>query len=175
MVGIEIQPELAELAARNVIENNFGDRIEIQRMDFREVSSRFDPGSFDLALCNPPYRKPGAGRISHDRQRALARHELTATLADVFDAARYLLRARGRLGLIYPSTRLANLLRSALDSGFSAKRLSVIYSYPSGPSRLVHLECSKGGGEELKIEAPFYIYDENGDYSEAMQKFYGEE
>jgi tRNA1(Val) A37 N6-methylase TrmN6 len=174
IVGVEIQPELAELAGKNVNENSFGDRVEIHQMDFREVSSGFEVGSFDLALSNPPYRKPGAGRINPDRQKAVARHELTATIADVFGAARYLLRMGGRVALVYPATRLPNLLRSALDHGFSPKRLTIIYPYPSGPSRLVHLECRKGGGEELKVEQPFYIYSENGRYSDAMQKFYND-
>ena len=143
-------------------------------MDLREVSSRFKAGSFDLALSNPPYRKPGTGRINPDRQKALARHELSATMADVFGAAAYLLRQGGRVALIYPATRLANLLHTAIDHGFSPKRLTVIYSYPSGPSRLVHLECRRGGGEELKVEQPFYIYDESEHYSDAMQKFYND-
>lgn len=172
IAGLEIQPELAELAARNVAVNNLGDRIEIYRMDFREVSRWFNAGSFDLALSNPPYRKAGAGRINPDRQKAVARHELTATIADVFGAARYLLRDGGTVALVYPSTRLPNLLRSSLDHGFSPKRLTLIYSYPLGPSRLVHLECRKGGGEELKVEQPFYIYNETGDYSDVMQKLY---
>ena len=174
IAGVEIQPELAELARKNVNENNFGGRIEIYRMDFREISSGFEAGSFDLALSNPPYRKPGTGRINLDRQKAVARHELTATIADVFEAARYLLGTGGRVALVYPATRLANLLRSALDHGFSPKRLTIIYPHPRGSSRLVHLECRKGGGEELKVEQPFYICGENGHYSDAMQEFYND-
>jgi tRNA1Val (adenine37-N6)-methyltransferase len=174
IVGVEIQPELAELAVRNVNENNSGNLIEIRRLDFRKISSGFEPESFDLALSNPPYRKPGAGRINPDRQKAIARHELTATLDDVFGAAHYLLRTGGRVALVYPSTRLPNLLRSANDRGFSSKRLTMIYSSPLGRCRLVHLECRKGGGEELKVERPFFIYDENGQYSDAMQKIYGD-
>ena len=172
IVGVEIQTELAELASKNVDQNNLGDRVEIFRMDLREISSGFEAGCFDLALSNPPYRKTGAGRINPDRQKAVARHELTATIADVYEAARYLLRTGGRVGIVYPATRLANLLRSALDHGFSPKRLTIIHSYPRGPGQLVHLECRKGGGEELRVEKPFYIYGENGLYSDAMQKLY---
>ncbi len=172
ITGVEIQPELAELARTNVNENNFGDRIEIHQMDFREISSGFAAGSFDLALSNPPYRKPGTGRINPERQKAVARHELTATVDDVFEAARHLLRVGGRVALVYPATRLSNLLRSSLEHGFSPKRLTIIYTYPRGSSRLVHLECRKGGGEELKVEQPFYIYGENAHYSDAMQELY---
>ncbi len=174
IVGVEIQQELAALAAKNVNDNNLGDLIEIHQLDLREVSSRFKAGSFDLVLSNPPYRKPGTGRINPDRQKALARHELTATMADVLDAAAYLLRQGGRVALIYPAARLANLLRSAIDHGLSPKRLTLIYSYPHGAARLVHLEARKGGGEELKVEQPFYIYGENEHYSEAMQKYYND-
>lgn len=172
IAGVEIQPELAELARKNVNENDFDGRIKIYQMDFREISSGFEAGSFDLALSNPPYRKPGTGRINPDRQKAVARHELTATVADVFEAARYLLRIGGRVALVYPATRLVNLLRSAVEHGFSPKRLTIIYAHPRGSSRLVHLECRKGGGEELKVEQPFYIYGQNRHYSDAMQQFY---
>jgi tRNA1Val (adenine37-N6)-methyltransferase len=172
ITGLEIQPELADLAVKNVSRNNFEDLIEVLRMDFREAPSRFDPESFDVVLSNPPYRKPGAGRINPDRQKALARHEITATVEDVFAAASYLLKTRGRIAIIYPSTRLANLIRSALLHGFSPKRMTLIYSYPHGPARLIHLECLKGGGEELKVAEPFYVYDENGNYSDEMSKFY---
>jgi tRNA1Val (adenine37-N6)-methyltransferase len=174
IAGVEIQPELCELARKNVNENNFDGRIEIYQMDFREISSGFKAGSFDLALSNPPYRKPGSGRINCDRQKAVARHELTATVPDVFEAARYLLRVGGRVAIVYPATRLANLLHCALDHGFSPKRLTIIYSHPRGTSRLVHLECRKGGGEELKVEQPFYIYGQNTRYSDAMQGFYND-
>ncbi len=174
IAGVEIQPELAKLAKKNVNENGFSERIEIHQMDFREISSAFKAGSFDLALSNPPYRKPGTGRINLDTQKAIARHELTATIADVFEAARYLLRVGGRVALVYPATRLANLLRSALDHGFSPKRLTIVYPHPHGSSRLVHLECRKSGGEGLKVEKPFYIYGENGHYSAAMQELYND-
>jgi tRNA1Val (adenine37-N6)-methyltransferase len=174
IAAIEIQPELAELAVKNVNENGFGGRIEIHQMDFRKVSASFEAGSFDLALSNPPYRKPGTGLISPSRQKAVARHELTATATDVLAAAAHLLREGGRIAFVYPSTRLGNLMSSAVGQGFSPKRLTIIYSYPSGPSRLVHLECRKGGGEELKIEQPFYIYEKNGNYSDSMQQLYND-
>ena len=58
IVGLEIQTELAELAQKNVDENNFGGRIEIRQMDFREVSSLFEGGSFDLASAIPHTESP---------------------------------------------------------------------------------------------------------------------
>jgi tRNA1Val (adenine37-N6)-methyltransferase len=172
IIGIEIQPELARLAHQNVQENSFGDQIEIREMDLRQVSSCFSPESFDVVLANPPYRKSGTGRVNPNRQKAVARHELTATLPDVFGSARYLLPQGGRMALIYPATRLVHLLHSAHEQGFSPKHFRAIYSYPNGPARLVHVECRKGGGEEIRIAPPFYIYRENGRYADAMLELY---
>jgi tRNA1Val (adenine37-N6)-methyltransferase len=171
---VEIQPELFELAQRNVCENHFDGRIEVHRLDFRQPVPALEAGSFDLALSNPPYRKPGAGRLNPDAQKALARHELTATVSDVFEAARRLIPTGGRVAVIYPATRLPNLLRAALDQGFTPKRLTIIHSCPGQPGKLVHLECRQGGGEELRVEPPFYVYDEQDRYSPAMRKLYAE-
>jgi len=172
IVGIEIQPELARLAHRSVEENRLGELIQIIEMDFRAVAAHFEPGSFDLLLSNPPYRKPGTGRINPNRQKAIARHELSATLADVFAAGDRLLSRGGRVALIYPATRIGHLMNAAHERGFSPKRLRIIHSRPGGPGRLVHVECSKGGGEEVRVEPPFYIYGEDGAYTEAMKKMY---
>lgn len=157
IVGVEIQAELARLARENVAANGMDERITIVEMDFRTLPAEFAARSFDLVLCNPPYRKPGTGRINPDMQKAIARHELRATLADVFSGARHLLPQGGRIALVYPATRLGHLLHSATEHGFSPKRLVLIYSRPGGTGRLVHLECVKDGGEELRIEPPFYI------------------
>ncbi|MEN6439171.1 MAG: tRNA1(Val) (adenine(37)-N6)-methyltransferase [Syntrophobacter sp.] len=172
--GIEIQAELAGLARRNVEENALTARIEICEMDFRDASRRFAPESFDLILSNPPYRKTGSGRINPNRQKAIARHELASTLPDLFSAAWRLLPQGGRIALIYPAARIGHLLCCANAGGFSPKRLRIIYSRPGGPGRLVHLECSKGGGEEATIEPPFYIYREDGEFSDTMLELYKE-
>jgi len=171
-VGIEIQPELAALARKNVEINNFSDRIRIFEMDYRQVVSHFPAGGFDLAMSNPPYRKIDSGRINPHRQRALARHELAGSVSDVFGAAKHMLPQGGRLAVIYPATRLDHLLVTAHQHGFSPKELTVIHSDGSGPGRLVFLECRKGGGEELRVAPPFCVYKADGTYTEAMQAIY---
>ncbi len=171
-VGIEIQPELARLARKNVEVNGFADRINIEELDFREIESHFGPASFDLAVSNPPYRRLHSGRVNPIQQRAIARHELAGSVQDVFVAARYLLAEGGRLAVIYPASRAGRLFSAAQQSGFNPKRLFVIYSSPSEAACLVFLECRKGGGEGLRIDAPFFIYGKDGDYTEAMRSLY---
>lgn len=174
LTGLEIQSELVDLARTNIDVNGFMDRIQIIEADFRRVHEHLPGQSFDLVTCNPPYRRLDTGRINPNRQKALARHELTASVEDAFGAAKYLLTVGGRFALIYPATRLASLFIMASKYGFGAKDLTIIYSNSSSPARLVFLECRKGGGEELKIAPAFYIYESDGVYSRAMQAFYDE-
>ena len=174
LIGLEIQPELVEVAQMNVAVNGFGERVQILEMDFREAAEHFEPAVADVVVSNPPYRRLNTGRINPNRQRAVARHELTGSVEDVFLAGKYLLRDGGRLALIYPAARLAHLLGVARDCGFSAKRLRLIYSDQTSPARLLVLECRKAGGEELLVEPPLTIYQADGSYTEAVQALYAE-
>lgn len=166
--GLEIQSGLATLAKRNVEANGLSERITIEHLDFRESADRFLPGSFDLIVSNPPYRRLDSGRINLHAQRAKARHELLGSVADVFAAGGHLLPHGGRLAVIYPSTRLGSLLLVAQQSGFSPRELTMVHSKPQSPACLVHLECRKGGGEQVRVAPPFYIYSEGGVYTEPM-------
>jgi len=172
IVGVEIQPELVRLARKNVEVNGFVDSIRVLEADFKEITSSFPPGTFDLVLSNPPYRRLASGRINAVRQRAVARHELAGSVEDVFRAASHLLVQGGRLALIYPASRVGLLFVLARRYGFNAKRFTVIHSNASEPARLVYFECRKGGGEELLVTAPFFIYREDGNPTDAMRALY---
>ncbi len=172
VIGVEIQESLFLLARENVKINKMENRVRIVHGDFREIKKHLPPESADLVLSNPPYRKLCTGRINPNKERALARHEILATLEDVLEASAYLLKTRGRIGIIYPAFRLAHLIKKAAEAGFEPKKLKIVYSSPGEGARLVYMEARKGGGEELRIDPPFYIYTENGCYTPEMEKLY---
>jgi tRNA1Val (adenine37-N6)-methyltransferase len=175
IVGLEIQKELWELARRNVEVNGFSEKIRMDHRDFREVAADFGPACFDLVVSNPPYRRLCSGRLNPDDRRAAARHELSSSVTDVLQVARSLLGDGGRLSIIYPATRLVHLLATAQSCRLTPKQLTVIYSDAHSAARLVHLECKKGAGEELRIAPPFFIYGEDKTYTKAMRLMYGED
>jgi tRNA1Val (adenine37-N6)-methyltransferase len=174
IVALEIQQDLATIAKENVEANGFSNRIQVLHGDMREIGAYFPAEKWDVVVCNPPYRRPTSGRTNPNPQRAIARHEFTASLEDVFAAAKYLLVKGGRVNIIYPAARLGYMMVAANHFNFSPKLLTVIYSDKSGPARLVHAEFRKEGGEEIHIAQPFFIYGDDGTYTDAMQEFYGE-
>ena len=110
VTAVEVQEELVQLAISNVKNNHLQDRITVLDADMKTMVSDMTAGPVDLVVCNPPYRRPGSGRINPDNQRAIARHELKANLQDVIFATRRILKTAGRFVTIYTAERTADLL-----------------------------------------------------------------
>jgi tRNA1Val (adenine37-N6)-methyltransferase len=174
IVGVELQEEMAEMAQRNVRLNGLSDRIEIIGSDILSLRQRYPVSSFELVIANPPYRKPGSGRISPKAGRDKARHETTAGLTDFLCAAKYLVRPAGRICFIYHVSRLPELFAEALLLKLAPIRLRMVHGSASAAARMVLLELSKGRLKEMAVLPPLFIYNIDGAYSLEMKRMSGE-
>lgn len=170
--GIEVQPQLAELAALNVAENNMGDRVSILCMDMKTLQPDVISGPVDLVISNPPFRKAESGRINPNRQRAIARHEIKATLFDVVESARRMLPLAGRFITIYPAERITDILSQMRSADIEPKFLRMIHSGANTAAKLILVAGSKGGRPGVKIGPPLIIYKEDGSYTEEVQQMF---
>jgi tRNA1Val (adenine37-N6)-methyltransferase len=173
IVGVEHQEPMAELAMRNVRLNGLSERISILSEDVTLLKGRFPAASFDLVTANPPYRKQGTGRMSPKAGRDLARHESTATLADFLATAKYLVKASGRICLIYHPMRLPELFVEAAALKLAPLRLRMVHGSSGAEARMFLVELAKGRRGELQVLPPLLIYDDGGGYSEEMARLYG--
>jgi tRNA1Val (adenine37-N6)-methyltransferase len=158
--GLEIQEGLARQAKRNALLNGFSHKIGVIRADIRQMPMA--PASIDVVICNPPYRKKDSGRVNPDRQRAIARHEILASLEDILNAARHVLRKEGSLAMIYPAERLADLMVKMRQYGMEPKRVRIIYPGMESEAKLAMVEAILGGRSGLKILPPLM---DQGEYS----------
>lgn len=173
IAGVEIQPSLADLARRNATLNRLSTRIKILEKDLRDLEGKNVRGIFDLVLSNPPYRKVGAGRVNPRLEKALARHEFKATLRDVLRAAQYLLKEKGRLAMIYPASRAAELIQEMRQIHLEPKRLQFVHSHLKEEARLMMVEGFKEGHAQVRVLPPLILYDSVGNYTpEAQQLFH---
>lgn len=164
--AVEVQPELADLAALNVKENHMQDRIQVYCLDMKSLKPDDIGGSVDLVVCNPPYRRKNSGRVNPIEQKALARHEIKATLGDVVRTARRLLRPAGRFVTIYAADRTTDLIAQMRNDHIEPKIMQVIYSAWNTGGKLILIEGIKGGRPGLKIAPPLVIYNEDGNYTD---------
>lgn len=170
--GIEVQAELAEIADLNVKDNHLMGRIFIICEDLKKLKANMISGPVDLVTCNPPYRKAKSGRINPDRQRAVARHEIKVTVKDVVQAARRILRHRGKLLMIYTAERMADLFSQLESAGMQPKLLRAIHSTAGKEAKLILVEALKGGRPGIKIGPPLIIYRKDGSYTAEVEKMF---
>jgi tRNA1Val (adenine37-N6)-methyltransferase len=165
ITGIEIQPAMIERARRNVALNGLEERITIAHGDVRRPATLAARGSFDVVVCNPPYRSALSGRASPDPEKRLARHEFEGALRQFLRAAYELLGGRGKLALVYASFRSVDVLASMRAAGIEPKRLRAVHSSADGEASLLLLEGVKGAKSSLTIEAPLFVYEAQSRYS----------
>jgi len=151
-IGLEIQEDLASQAVRNVQLNGLDQRMGIVLGDIR-----YPPmagASADVVICNPPYRKMRSGRINPDPRRAIARHELLASIDDILSAAGYLLKKKGRVALIYPAVRLTDILVRLRQFDLEPKRIQMNYPNMDSGAKLALIEATQGGRPGVEVLPP---------------------
>jgi tRNA1Val (adenine37-N6)-methyltransferase len=163
--GVELQADLAALAAENIRDNGWDDRVTILQADMRRIGPESFSGAVDRVVANPPYRRARSGRVNPDTQCAVARHEITITLPELVAAARRVLRTGGRFHVIYSAERAAELMACMRESGIEPKRLRSIHSTAGEDARLVTVEGVKAGRSGLVVAPPLLVYDKEGGYS----------
>ncbi|PWM45923.1 MAG: SAM-dependent methyltransferase [Clostridiales bacterium] len=154
--GVEISPQTAELAKKSVSLNNLEDRVEIINGDIRYIKEFLPNAMFDLVTANPPYMPQNSGFLS-DIKRRTARAETDCTPSDICTAARYLLKNKGRLCVVYRADRLTELFESMKKNGIEPKRLLTVQSKPENDPYVILCEGIVGGSPGLKIEKPLVI------------------
>ena len=172
--GLEIQKNLAALAEKSTTINELESRVKIFSGDARDIKNVFPARSFDAVIFNPPYRKLNSGRINPHPEKAIARHEINGSLKVFLTAAKYLLRSAGTVFTIYPAKRLAELVCLFRDSDIEPKKMKLIFSDNFSEAEFVLVEGKSGGHEELKIESPLFIYDQNKKYTQEMEGVFTE-
>ena len=172
VTGVDIQPEAIRLAEQAAAENGLWDRLAFHAADLRNVKALFPTGSFDLAVCNPPYYPSGSGALSADGARRTARAEVSCTLEDVCAAAAYLLRWGGRLCLVHKPERLTDLLCALREHGLEPKRLRFVCKTAGSAPSLVLAEARRGGRPGLTIEEPLILQTADGAPSAEVDAIY---
>jgi tRNA1Val (adenine37-N6)-methyltransferase len=167
--GIEIQEDLFDLADKNLRINGC-QNVQFLKGDIRAVARKVN-APFHVIVSNPPYVKKDTGRKSPQQSRYIARYESLLDLESLCAASTSLLYTKGRLYLIYPAQRLAELVATARAYDLEPHRLRLIHPRGSEPANLFLIECLKGGGSELKVEKPLYIYDGSA-YTEEVRSYY---
>jgi tRNA1(Val) A37 N6-methylase TrmN6 len=152
---VEIDAELADLAAQNILRNGLGERVRALNLDVTAPADAFaaaglGPGVADRVLMNPPFNNPDRQNVSPDPERRSAHAAPSSMLAEWIGAAVWLLHSAGTLTMIWRADGLAEVL-SALEPRFGGMTVLPVHGNAGQPAIRVLVRATKGSRAPLAL------------------------
>ncbi|MBQ9034670.1 MAG: methyltransferase domain-containing protein [Alphaproteobacteria bacterium] len=166
--GLEIQPQLAELANLSANANGF-DFLHYHNEDIRQklVNPNLKPCSFDIVITNPPYSandlpSPNASKATAHNLNCF---DLKAWLSFCLKMA----KPFGRIYLIHRAEALPQICE-ALQNKAGGITILPIYSKQYQEAKRIIVAAQKDSKAPAKILVPFITHNDDGSYTESAQK-----
>jgi len=176
IVGVEIQEYISNLANMSIEKNHLENQIEIINDNLINVNEKIGKHKYDLVLCNPPFFKIGSHNVNPNDAKAIARHEILATLDDIVKEASLLLNSKGRFAMVHRPDRLMEIIDVFRKYKIEPKRVQFVYPKLNSECNHILIEGIKDGSEgSLRILPPLYVYKEDGKWTEEVLKIYNYE
>lgn len=170
--GVELQSHSYDLAMKSILENKLEGRINMYNRDLKGVSDILG-SSYDLVTCNPPFFKLGSHHVNPNDMKAIARHEITATLDDIVLEASRLLKQKGRFAMVHRPDRLIEILDTFKKYRIAPKRLQFVYPKVGRECNHILIEGIKDGSfDGLRVLEPLFVYKEDGTWTDEVLKIY---
>ena len=171
--GIEIQPEVAEMAKKSVKLNNLENKIEIINSDIKEIfNNKIEKNSIDAITINPPYKEKNTGIINENNNKLISRHETTANLKDFIEISSKLLKSKGEFYIVHKVERLVDIIYLMRENKLEPKKIRFVYPSKNKEANLILIKAVKGANKFLKVDKPLYVYKEDGSYTDEILEIY---
>ena len=160
---VEIDAELAAIAAENIKRNGLDPRARVVTLDVAAPADEFaarglPAGTADHVLMNPPFNDPARQNVSPDPGRRLA--HAGGALGTWIDTAARLLHSAGTLTLIWRADGLSDAL-AALNN-FGDLTVLPVHGRAGQPAIRVLVAGRKGGRAPLRLMPPLMLNDASG-------------
>ena len=170
---VELQPGLADRAARNLALNGCADRARVHLHDVA-TGPPADLPRADLVVCNPPYYRPRDRLLPRHPERLAAHYETTADIAAFAAFAASVLTPAGRSCWIYPQAERERLLDALVGAGLGDVRLHELEHRPGLEPVTRILALARRGAARVRAGRPIALHPERGDesrYAEPIEAF----
>lgn len=171
--GIEIQEKSYELAVKSVELNKLQDKINIINDDIKKYYKNCETETYDVIVSNPPYFKVNENsNINDSEYKTIARHEVTLNVEELIVISKKLLKNKGKLAIVHRPERLIEIIDVMKKNNIEPKRICFIYPKKDKEANILLVEGVKNGLPGLKIMPPIYSHNEDGSYTEELQKYF---
>ncbi len=156
-VGVELQPDYADLARENAVANGLG--LDVVTGDVTALPSALRAQCFDHVFFNPPYFDANAATAPSDDGRALAHGGALTLLNDWVIAGAKRLKPKGQLTIIQRAEVLDALIAGFDGAAFGDISIRPIAARHGRDAKLVIVSARKGTKGAVRLHAPFVLHD----------------
>lgn len=174
LYGVEVQSGSFDRAERNVKINGLEDRLSFIHGDVKDYRDwgKDLAGTVDIVTNNPPYTASNVGITSANDAKLIARHETTANLEDFMRCAYYLLKDKGDFFMVHRPSRIVDICSIGREIGLEPKEMCFVSPNVNKKPNILLVHFVKGGGREMKLMNPLFVYDLEGNYTEKLREAY---
>ena len=163
---VEIDPDVAAIAAENISRNGLGARVHVVALDVTApadafAAHRLAAAAADHVLMNPPFNDPRRQNPSPDHDRRAAHVASAASLSEWVAAAAWLLHSAGTLTMIWRADGLARVL-AALEPHFGEIVILPVHGRAGEPAIRILMRAKKGSRAPLTLLPALFLNDAAG-------------
>lgn len=170
IVGVELQPRLADMAKRSVAYNNLNDIIEIINANVIGIEKTLGCGTFDVVVINPPYDK--CIEKENYTEKEICKKEVYLNVEQTVDTASKLLKFGGLFYMINKVRRLSDVIYYMKMYNIEPKKIYFIHPKASLQADTFIVEGKKGANSGLVLPLPIVVYNEDGTYTDFSRRLY---
>ncbi|MEO0882504.1 MAG: methyltransferase domain-containing protein [Pseudomonadota bacterium] len=157
--GLDIDAEMAKLAAKGVAANHWSDRIKIETGEVSAWAASRE-NTFDCVFSNPPYFEPG--KIVQPGEGREDAYLETIPLDDWLKAMMFVAKPRASIIVIHRAAELARIL-AALDRWVGELTVLPIAPFLGEEANRVLVRGRKGLKRgRVRLLAPFHVRERDG-------------
>lgn len=165
--GLEIQPEIADLACANIKRNRLEDRMEVFTGDVTHL-----PGpvlfAYDHVMMNPPFHDAATHETSPDDSKRIATSGTMEEMEMWIISAARCLRQNGAMVMIHRADRLDEIL-NYMRPHFGEAEVIPLLPKEGEPEKRILLRSRKGVGARHVACRPITLHRKSGGYTDEME------
>lgn len=172
LTGIDIQPELVDLAQQNAELNEVAAHCRFVAGDFRNEKEIVD-NAFSVVVMNPPYQEAGTHTPSPTRNKALSHGEEAsgATLEEWVKYAHRKLKQGGDLYMIHRADRVDDIVVTlTARRWFGSLVIYPLFSKQGEDAKRVIIRARKERFAPMALKPGMIIHEADGKYTNGAQR-----
>lgn len=164
IIGLEIQPHLAELNKSNISLNHKEQDVKILTGSLFNLPEGLEPNSFDHVVTNPPYFDFGSKALNEDETKSLSRHVMDGDLQSWLEASLRMIKPRGYLTLVHRADQLDQIL-SILKKKTGGIKIFPLWPGIGQSAKLVIIQARKAVKSECQLLAGMVLHQKDKKYT----------